>query len=177
MGLKLKIVNKAEMAQILGITMRTFDEHLRSGCPFNQKGGRGKEWEFETSAVINWSRDREKLKSSGLEDSKKRKAAADAELAELKAGKELGLYVEIDEVVKSVVEDYIIIKTQFSQIPKRLPPVLVNESPEAMAKILSEEIGAVFDSIKNRFITERGSIAEAAQECGIVPDAPTEINC
>ena len=172
----MKFVNKSAMAQTLSITLGSLESLMRKGMPVSQKGGYGKEYQFETGEVIRWLREQDKLDrgSGDIEAIKTRKAEADAQLAELKAGKEAGIYVEIDEVVRAVIEDYIAIKTQFSQMPKRLPPVLVNETPETIAKILDDEIGAIFDGIKNRFITERGGLEAAVEGGDIVSNATAE---
>ena len=161
------------MSQVLGITIASLESLMRKGMPIAQRGGGGKQYQFETGEVIRWLREQDKLERGGgnLDAIKKRKAEADAQLAELKAGKEAGNYVEIDEVVRAVVDDYIAIKTQFSQMPKRLPPVLVNETPETIAKILEDEIEAIFDGIKNRFITERGGLVAETEGGDIVSNA------
>jgi phage terminase Nu1 subunit (DNA packaging protein) len=149
---------------------------MRDGCPVAVQGGHGKEYQFETGAVINWLRDKEKNRGGSLDEIKKRKAEADAQLAGLKAGKEAGLFVEIDEVIREVANDYVNIKTRMMQLPKRLPPILMGETSERMAQIIGEEIESIFKEVKNRFIIECGGIEAAADRGNQLSNATNKTN-
>lgn len=49
-----KIVNKVDLASIFGVSLPTIDQWLRSGCPFDQRGGLGREWQFAAGDVLRW---------------------------------------------------------------------------------------------------------------------------
>jgi hypothetical protein len=169
----MKRVNKTEMAGILGITLKTFEEWINRGAPAIQEGNQTTPWIFDTAAVIKFVRqyDKEKSQGSDLQQLKKRKAAAEADLMELKAGAEAGELVKIDDVIRELIDDYINLKNRFMQLPKRLPPMLMGETPESMKAIIQDEVHAVFYDIKNRFIVERGQTAEINQAGKELPDA------
>lgn len=48
------IVNRATMADILSVSLPTFDTWVKRGCPVLQKGGRGIDYQFDTAAVFRW---------------------------------------------------------------------------------------------------------------------------
>jgi len=171
----MKRVNKTEMAGILGMTLKTFEEWINRGAPAIQEGNQKTAWIFDTSAVIKFIRQYDKEKSQGgdLQQLKKRKAAAEADLMELKVGVESGELVLIDDVIRELIDDYILIKNRFMQLSKRLPPILMGETPESMKAIIQEEVHAVFNDIKNRFITERGKVTEINEAGKELSDAAT----
>ena len=46
--------NKADLANWFGVSLTTADQWLRRGCPYMQRGERGKEWRFDFLAVAKW---------------------------------------------------------------------------------------------------------------------------
>lgn len=55
----MSLVNKRELAEIVGRTERTLTSWMKDGMPVYHQGGRGKETHFETSEVIAWMLQRE----------------------------------------------------------------------------------------------------------------------
>jgi phage terminase Nu1 subunit (DNA packaging protein) len=51
---KERIGNKADLANWFGVSLTTADQWLRRGCPYLQRGERGKEWRFDFLAVAKW---------------------------------------------------------------------------------------------------------------------------
>lgn len=49
-----RIVNRAALAQLCGVTLPTIDAWIRKDCPVVERGGQGKEWKFDSAAVIEW---------------------------------------------------------------------------------------------------------------------------
>ena len=49
-----RIGNKADLANWFGVSLTTADQWLRRGCPYLQRGERGKEWRFDFLAVAKW---------------------------------------------------------------------------------------------------------------------------
>ena len=49
-----RIVNRAGLAQLCGVTLPTVDAWVRKDCPVVERGGTGKEWKFDSAAVIEW---------------------------------------------------------------------------------------------------------------------------
>lgn len=154
--------NRREIADILGITMPTVTAWVdKDGMPYTRQGSKGVEWEFDTAEVINWfaahkfkARDgRAKPRSArddpfvppgeGVEsedEAKARKERALADINELKAAREAGLVVPIDEVEAIVVEENARVRTRLLGIPTKLRPtvmVLMNNSREAAEKVIA----------------------------------------
>lgn len=55
----MSLVNKRELAEIVGKTERTLTSWMQDGMPVYHQGGRGKETHFETAEVIAWMLQRE----------------------------------------------------------------------------------------------------------------------
>jgi phage terminase Nu1 subunit (DNA packaging protein) len=47
-------VNRKQLADIFGVSLPTVDAWVKSGCPYDQKGDRGREWIFDTADVMRW---------------------------------------------------------------------------------------------------------------------------
>jgi len=54
-----KVVNKAELEQILGVSHQTLTEWQEQGLPLKRKGARGEENQYDTAEVIAWHTERE----------------------------------------------------------------------------------------------------------------------
>lgn len=46
--------NKAELAEVFGVSVAAVDAWLRRGCPYVQRGGRGQSWVFHMLDVAQW---------------------------------------------------------------------------------------------------------------------------
>ncbi len=87
-----RVVNRAELAEINGVSMPTIDDWVKRGCPVVQRGGRGRAWQFNTAEVRNWREDDIRAESSHTTHATKdelllRKLAAETEQAELDLAK------------------------------------------------------------------------------------------
>ena len=58
-------VNRKQLADVCGVSLPTVDAWVRAGCPFDQKGERGKEWVFDTADVMRWREERARLEAGG----------------------------------------------------------------------------------------------------------------
>ncbi len=96
-------VNRKQIADVFGVSLPTVDAWLRAGCPYDQKGERGKEWVFDTADVMRW---REQLArdDAGGQDTQddatldRRKKLAAARLAELDLAKQMGALAPVDHM-------------------------------------------------------------------------------
>ena len=46
--------NRAQLANLLEVSLPTVDAWVRKGCPVVERGGRGREWKFFIPEVCNW---------------------------------------------------------------------------------------------------------------------------
>ena len=59
MDIKGKAVNRAGLAEILGVSLPTVDSYVKRGCPYVSQADRdnGVPWVFDTAEVIEWLKD------------------------------------------------------------------------------------------------------------------------
>ena len=99
-------VNRAELAEILGVSLPTITSKVSKGMPFEQRGGRGREWTFDTAAVFEWEKEQAIINATGDlssvtdDELKRRKLAAETTLVELEAGKKRGDLIPREEIEK-----------------------------------------------------------------------------
>lgn len=156
-------VNRRGLADILGVTLPTITAWIdKDGLPYTRQGSKGVEWEFETAEVVEWyaahkfqKRDkRSKTKASddpfampddedaieSEDQAKARKERALADIQEMKAAREAGLLVPIDEVDAIVVEENARVRTRILGIPTKIRPqaiVLTGNDRDAAEKIVA----------------------------------------
>jgi len=86
----MRVVNRSELAEVLGVSLVTVDNWTAAGCPFRRKPVRKGvgQWEFEVGAVVEWRLDRERKSALGELanvteiEARRRKLAAEAAMAE-----------------------------------------------------------------------------------------------
>lgn len=84
-----RIVNKRELAEIFGISERSFTEYQRAGLPFIVGDGRGHENQYDTGIVYTWLITRAKAGST-TESAKDRLDRLRGDREEIAIAKELG---------------------------------------------------------------------------------------
>src|SRR3954470_22098572 len=91
-----RIVNRADLADFLGVSLPTIDGYVRRGCPFIERGSKGREWRFHSKAVVDWLRQQDVEQALGtadapdIEAARLRKVLAEAQLAELELSRQQG---------------------------------------------------------------------------------------
>lgn len=50
----LKSLNKAQLAEIFGVSLPAVEGWIRRGCPVSKRGGKGAVYEFDLRAVMEW---------------------------------------------------------------------------------------------------------------------------
>lgn len=169
--------NRREIADILGITVPTVTAWIdKDGMPYVVQGSKGVEWVFDTAEVIAWyaqhkfrvrdgragkngpGEDPFVLPEDGLESeesAKARKERALADINEMRAAREAGELVPIDEVEAIVIEENARVRTRLLGIPTKVRPqaiVLLGNDRAAAEKIVSQveqEILAALAEVKS----------------------------
>ncbi len=152
------IVNRTELADILGVSLSTIDARIKKGLPFESKGREGRSYEFDTAKVINWTIEQIKEQhsnkvplSDSFSEAKRRKLNAEAKKAEIELAKELGLVVMLDDVLPSFNEALMSLRTQLLNLPRRLTPLLLGETDEDVAKdVIEKEIDLILTEAQER---------------------------
>jgi phage terminase Nu1 subunit (DNA packaging protein) len=96
-------VNRTELASICGVTVVTIDAWRQKGCPYVERGGRGKEWIFDTAAVIDWRLQRAVTDAvSGYQDESGKVSAEEADRRK-KVANAITAEIAADEALRQVV--------------------------------------------------------------------------
>ena len=167
------IVNRAELADVLGVSVVTVDNRIARGLPVERKGREGKSYEFETSDVIDWhvkkqiSKDNPHGNPEGTSKDtgtnlKQRKLEAETEISELERDKrriELAekkkLVVLVEDVVHEFANEIANLRAQLLNLPRRVAPIIVGEMHEDRVKeVLEDEIDQLLTELTERALTE-----------------------
>lgn len=135
-------ITKTEAAEFFGVTFAAIDQWTRKGLPCER---RGNNVYFNTSVVTQWleaqSAERATVSaapSGTLDEARVRKTNADAALAELQLQRERGEVVDIEEVSRTVGEEYAAVRAKLLAIPTKLAPRIALEDSEAACRDLIE---------------------------------------
>lgn len=141
-----KIVNRAELAHILGVAPATVSSWIKRGCPYEQMGAKGKEWLFNTAQVATWREEQAALaaigdsKSMDIEEARRRKIAAEASIAELDLSVRKGELVEIDSVAEIVGQDYANCRARLLNVHNRLIGELTQDQCDMVEEGIREAL-------------------------------------
>ncbi len=148
-----RIVSRASLANLQGVSPPTVDAWVRQGCPVVARGGRGKEWKFDNSEVTSWRIDRKVAEATGAEradeeELRRRKLAAETELAELELAKARGDVVGVAQIERNLSSLFAEIRTNVRNIPDRVVSSLIGMTSEREFKeILLREIDLVLSAL------------------------------
>ena len=164
-------LNRMELAEFFDLSLPSIDARVRKGMPFESKGGRGKEWVFESADVVAWEKQQAVNNAIGdtalvdSEELKQRKLAAETSIAEIEAAKARGEVLEIDAVVKVITNDYITLKQRLRQVAQRLAPLVVGETDELEVKqTISEEIDDALTELSSQYYRESDATESEDQQ-------------
>jgi phage terminase Nu1 subunit (DNA packaging protein) len=122
-------VNRADMAAIIGVVPNTITEWVRRGCPVLERGSHGREYQFDTAAVIQWRMDclqAEMMERDGaapdFDRDRARKMQADADLAEIERDLARGRVIERREVLDAVTSEYATVRSRLGSLPGLIAP-------------------------------------------------------
>lgn len=154
-------VNRAELAEILGVSLPTITSKVNKGMPYIQRGQRGKEWLFDTAAVYEWEKEQAILNVTGDllsvtdDELKRRKLAAETTIVELEAGKKRGDLIPKEEIEKNLSDMAIATRTRLLLVPRRCAPRLLGCTDEIEVRRLieQEQLEALTD-VSNMVIDE-----------------------
>lgn len=91
------VVNKKQLADIMGVSERTLTDWQVSGMPIMSVGGRGMENQYDTAAVVGW-RIQRALQGATKETEKERRDRLEADLLELRIAEKTAGLVPADAV-------------------------------------------------------------------------------
>lgn len=148
-----RIVSRATLANLQGVSLPTIDAWVRAGCPVVTRGGRGKEWKFDNAQVTEWRIDRKVAEATGAEKAdteelRRRKLLAETELAELDVARERGQVVSVEQLQRNLGNLFAEISINLRNIPGRVCASLVGLTDERRIKeIILGEIDQTLNAL------------------------------
>lgn len=143
-----RTVTKAELSEILGLSLPTIESMVRRGCPWKRKGSKGRAYQFDTADVIAWRETRiredraaeREAQVINLERERALKTAAERRLAELELAQRSGELVHVDDVAARIESEYANVRARLLLIPTKLAPRIarMRKAAEARAAIHAE---------------------------------------
>lgn len=133
------IVNRAELANAMGVSPPTIDRWLREGCPIKTRPRKGVAAEFVLGEVIAWwgARERENAAGGDTSDEKelaRRRAVANTGLAELEFAKAKGEVAPVAEFERATSKMMATVRQNVLNVPARAVLQLLGETDETRFK-------------------------------------------
>lgn len=153
--IKGQAVNRTALADIFGVALPTVDIWIRNGLPCITRGGRGKQWEFDTAAVAQWLRDKAVTDATGETQADeaeitRRIKRAQMEIAELELAKAKGLVAPVDQMERMISRAFAEVRAGMRNLPSRTVSMLIGETDERRFKtVLASEIDQVLEALAN----------------------------
>lgn len=113
------IVNKNQLADIMGVSERTLTEWQDADMPIEVVGGRGLENQYDTAKVVGWRLQRA-LGGATVESAREERDRMEAKLLELRIAKEADLLVSIDDVKPAWEAAILAARSDLLSLPARL---------------------------------------------------------
>jgi len=142
-----QILNRTQLSDVFGVSMPTIDDWVRKGCPVVSRGGRGREWQFNSAEVRGWRDDdirteRDGTRNATVEELKRRKLEAETETAELDLAKAKHLVVPVEQYERALSKAFGEVRAGVRNVvPGRAARRLLGEADETRIKaVLLEEI-------------------------------------
>jgi len=159
-------LNRAELAQYMGVSTVTIDTWRKEGMPVLQAGSRGVEWSFDVTAVIKWFAAKKVKEAEGkapddLAQIEKRTASVKMQRIELQLAKERKEVAPIADFERAMAAAFAEIRTNVMNVPQRVVIQLLGETDEAR--------------FKKKLIAELTMALQAAADADITLESPDGI--
>jgi phage terminase Nu1 subunit (DNA packaging protein) len=145
------------MAEFCGIALTTLDDWLRRGCPFEQRGSKGKAWVFNSAKVVSWRADDIRSETAGVQvasadELKRRRLEAETELVELELAKAKELVAPVEQIERALSKAFGEVRaTMRNVLPARAASRLVGEESETRIKVvLLEEVDLSLEALADK---------------------------
>lgn len=133
-----KIVNKRDLALIVGVSERTLTEYQRDGLPMQVDGTRGESNAYDTEQVIRWLIMRE-ISKPGNESQRDRLARLQGDKVEMEMAIAASKLVPVEEIQPAWLAMVASAKSYLRAEPDRLAQLLeVTDGVDAKRDLLSD---------------------------------------
>lgn len=160
---KMRVMSLVQIATLLNKDRNTVQKWMDNGCPYVQKADKRLNipWQIDISEVVKWLEERagnaaaEKFGAStdgstSEDEAKRRRAVAQAVVAELDMLERLRAVVPISFVMDAIAKDYNEIRSRLMTIPDALAGNVAPNLASKIRKIADEHIRKVLDSLKTK---------------------------
>lgn len=148
------ILNTVQLADHYGTHRQTIIAWVKRGMPYVTKGGRGKEYEFDSVKVADWKEEQAinnvvgNVESIDVEELKRRKLAAETTIAEIEAAKAKGEVSTLEEMGRQWADIVVTARSNLRQVPARCVSEVLTAETEAEAKeIMLAEIDEALNEL------------------------------
>jgi len=158
---KSRYVSLKEAASLLDRDRNTLTKWLDQGCPYVEKADRdlGRAWVLDLGEVVRWMEKRaadaaaEKLGAAGdgvtsEDEAKRRRAVAQAIIAEVEAAETLRTVVRISAVIDRVASDYNEIKSRMMAVPDAIAGRVEQRVSDSVRAIADEQVRNALKALK-----------------------------
>lgn len=152
-----RFVDRNEIAFLLGVDPRTITNWVKKHPDFPSRV-RGKDRSFPVQKCIAWKRDRDVAeavaslappKPDGMYEAERRKAIADAELAETRLAKMRGELIPVDVASSEVDRAFSRVRARFLAAPGEYAPQLLNLAElSRTTAVLKDMVARVLDELQ-----------------------------
>lgn len=170
MSRKGKLVSRAELADVMGVTPPTVDRWVVRGCPVENKGGRGRAYQFNTAVVKEWLLEEERASLLSTADASetellRRELSAKTELAELKLAREKREVAPVTELTRALSIAFAGVRSNMRTIADRVPRMIVGELDERRIKnVLRAEIDQALLVMSKEALVEEDDLEEEDED-------------
>ncbi|GJE45935.1 terminase small subunit [Methylobacterium soli] len=153
-------LNRVDLASLCGVSLPTVDGWIKIGCPFLERGSKGREWKFDSAAVIDWRMQRAVESAVAgyagegdkvlKEEADRRKAVAAAITAEIAADIALGHVVSRRDAESVMTMFCQVLKTGLSNAASKIAAraTVITSAPE-IEDLAHTEMNRAFDSARD----------------------------
>ena len=127
-------INIQEASTIFGVSTNTIKTWLRKGCPADKPGTNGRAWVLNLTDMIRWQNDQTRIRAESkgreddVEEARRRKLVAEAELSEIQVKKERGEVIDIELSGKMLDKVLANVTAKLLAMPHKVAPYLLNQT-------------------------------------------------
>lgn len=159
----MKVVNKRDMASILGVSEATLTDWQRKGMPHVKSAGRGRSNHYQTAKVIAWMIAREVAQTPAGESARDRHARLQGDVLELELAAKRREFVPVTEIRPAWVSFVTSARQALMTVPVRLAPLLTTmDQVDAIRELLTEELRAALTKLAHDDDDEPGTAGDGA---------------
>lgn len=166
-----RIVNRSGLSEVFGVSLPTIDEWVRRGCPVVERGGRGRQWQFNTARVRSWREEVVREEATGVQvvpadELKRRKLEAETEMAELDLERARDLVAPIEQIERAMAKAFGEVRANMRNVlPSRLARRLVGETSETRIKAaVLEEVDLALEALADDTLINEDDLEDSVDD-------------